>query len=319
MNIFEEARIKLTAFYLLVMMAASLAFSVYVYESVTVEFVKRYDVVQKRYEINFPGTTSSDGGTIFIVEDIYATRNNVLVILLYANVAILIFSGIAGYFLAGVTLKPIKKNMDEQKDFVSNASHELRTPLTSIKTEIEVALRDKDMNLSAAKELLRSNLEEVDKMKKLADYLLKLNKFSVDTGSLRMKEVDLKKVAAKAIGKRKVKAELKKAVVKGNEESITELISILLDNAFKYTLKNPKITVRTYANTLEVNDNGVGIPQEDLNHIFDRFYRAEKSRTKDGYGLGLSIAKSIVDAHGAKISVESKVGKGSKFKVVFGK
>lgn len=315
MNIFEEARIKLTAWYLLVIVIVSMTFSVYIYQGVSNEFVRSFDVIQKRFEINFP-ISNAPTRTVYIVEDVDTARERILCILVYANVAIFIFAGVAGYFLAGMTLRPIKKNMDEQKKFVSNASHELRTPLTSIKTETEVALRDKKITLAKAKRLLKSNLEEVDRMKRLSDYLLKLDKFDNNEKTLSMQKVDLKKIATLAIGKRKVRADLKKVIVTGNEESLTKLASILLDNAFKYSPK-PKIGVKTYGKTLEVTDNGVGISKEDLPHIFDRFYRADKSRTKEGYGLGLSIAKSIADAHGAKINVVSKVGSGSTFKVEF--
>src|SRR5574340_589944 len=142
MNIFEEARIKLTAWYLLVIIIVSMTFSVYIYQGVSNEFVRSFDVIQKRFEINFP-ISNAPTRTVYIVEDVDTARERILCILVYANVAIFIFAGVAGYFLAGMTLRPIKKNMDEQKKFVSNASHELRTPLTSIKTETEVALRDK--------------------------------------------------------------------------------------------------------------------------------------------------------------------------------
>ena len=95
---------------------------------------------------------------------------------------------------------------------------------------------------------------------------------------------------------------------------------ILFDNAIKYSKKGGKVEVKTYRSTLEVIDNGIGILEEDIPHVFDRFYRADSSRSKektDGYGLGLSIAKSITDLHGARIKVESKVGKGSVFTVSF--
>jgi len=155
----------------------------------------------------------------------------------------------------------------------------------------------------------------VERITKLSNSLLRLNKFQ--NGDIPFAKVDLAWVAKRAIGKNKVKSDLKKAVVTGNEDSLIELAAILIDNAFKYSGRNPKIEVRTGGKNLEVKDGGAGISASDLPHIFDRFYRGDKSRGTDGYGLGLSIAKQIADLHGAKLTVESKIGKGSSFKLHF--
>jgi two-component system sensor histidine kinase CiaH len=240
-------------------------------------------------------------GPLFVIdpEVIQETKMRIALSLFATNIVILGLSAASGYFLAGKTLEPIRKNMEEQKEFIGSASHELRTPLTSLKTEIEVGLRDKKLTVSAAKKILISNLEEVNKMQKLSDYLLRLNRLESGKSAFEKSKVDLRKIVTNAIGKRNVKSELEKSIVTGSEDALTELVTILLDNAFKYS---PKAT---------------GIPKKDLPHIFDRFYRSDRSRTKDGYGLGLSIAKQIADLHGARIKVESKLGVGSTFKVIF--
>jgi signal transduction histidine kinase len=216
----------------------------------------------------------------------------------------------------------------EQKEFVSNASHELRTPLTSLKTEIEVALRDKGPTLTGYKELLQSNLEDVDSMQRLSNYLLELNRYENSDVALEIKEIDLAEVVKKVVGqvkplagKKKIEITLKlqKTTVKGNENALTELSKILIENAIKYSGKSKSVEVKTKdGGIFEVKDYGIGIPEADLSHIFDRFYRGESSRSKekvDGYGLGLSIAKSIVDKLGGKIKVVSVIGKGSTFTV----
>jgi two-component system sensor histidine kinase ResE len=159
-------------------------------------------------------------------------------------------------------------------------------------------------------------LEDVNNMQKLSNYLLKLNRLESDKTGFEMKNVDLKEIATLAIGKRKVKMDLKKTIILGDRDGIAELVSILLDNAFKYG-DGKEVSVRVRNGEIKVKDNGVGISEKDIPYIFDKFYRGDKSRTKDGYGLGLSIAKSIVEKMNGKIKVESKVGKGSTFSVQF--
>lgn len=323
---FKEARVKLTAWYLAIIMVISLSFSVVIYIGVNRELVRfeNEQTVRQHWAEGLDTILRTNGLPIppdrppaIDSETIEASRLRIITVLGIINLSILALAGAGGYFLAGITLEPIKKNMDEQKDFISNASHELRTPLTSLKTEIEVALRDKNLSLSDSKSLLKSNLEDVDKIQKLSNYLLELNKFENKRADIPMSEVDLKSVVEKATKKMRVKTDLKKSVVTGNEDSLIELVTILVDNAVKYSLKGKDVAVRTRpGGILEVEDHGVGIPAADIPHIFERFYRSDKSRGTDGYGLGLSIAKSTVDAHGGKISVESKVGKGSKFTVV---
>lgn len=305
---FKEARIKLTAWYLVIIMAISIFFSLIIYRGAILELNRIENMQRLRRPANAP--------VVIIDPDIVReTKSRIALSLFVLNAVILGFSGISGYFLAGKTLDPIAEMVDEQKEFVANASHEFRTPLTSLKTEIEVALRDKKLTLSEAKKLLGSNLEDVERMTKLSNSLLRLNKFQ--NGDIPFAKVDLAWVAKRAIGKNKVKSDLKKAVVTGNEDSLIELAAILIDNAFKYSGRNPKIEVRTGGKNLEVKDGGAGISASDLPHIFDRFYRGDKSRGTDGYGLGLSIAKQIADLHGAKLTVESKIGKGSSFKLHF--
>lgn len=319
---FTIARIKLTAWYLVIIMVISLSFSVAIYLGVNRELVRlensqnarqqrvdRISTFLKESGVPLPPESASQ----IDLENVEQARLRIVSALGIINLSILILAGAGGYFLAGVTLDPIAKMMDEQKEFVSNASHELRTPLTSLKTEIEVALRNPK---TKDKELLKSNLEEVNNMQKLSNYLLELNRY--ESGKeIPMTDVDLMAVALKAVGKKKIKMNLKKSIVTGNEDALAELVTILIDNAIKYG-KGKTVEIRTKPDgTIEIEDHGMGIAESEIPHIFDRFYRSDKSRGTDGYGLGLSIAKSIVDLHKGKIEVESKVGKGSTFRVSF--
>ncbi|MCL5019999.1 MAG: cell wall metabolism sensor histidine kinase WalK [Patescibacteria group bacterium] len=348
---FEHARIKLTLWYLVIIMAVSGFFSLIVYRGFTKELgrgfrvqalrgtTERRIVVQERNGlfrilpfVIYPDETPPEE----FVEIINLAKHRFALQLLMINGGILMLAGTAGYFLAGKTLKPIEDMVEEQKRFVADASHELRTPLTSIKTEIEVALRDKKLGLKEAKELLKSNLTEVDKMKYFSDNLLALSRYEANGQDLLIEKVDLKEVARQAIERNMPQAKEKKisitedvseAVVKGNPQSLVELVSILINNAIKYSPKGKEIKVRVRVNkkhaTIEVEDQGIGIDKKYIPHIFDRFYRADASRTRKGidgcmlfFGLGLSIAKSIVDAHKGEIKVESEPGEGSTFKVL---
>lgn len=293
---FENARLKLTAYYLVIIMTVSIVFSGVIYKELTFDL----DRIERFQRFRSP-----------ILDEI---RDAIIIRLSYINLVVLVVSGGAGYYLAGKTLRPIQENMEEQKQFVANASHELRTPLTSLKSELEVSLRDPKVK---NKEILRSNLEDVNKMQKLTDYLLRQNKFQ-NNERLEMKQFNLKEVVQKVSKKFKVETELVDVRINGNESAISELATILIDNAVKYGGKVKKPIVRVgKGKVLEVQDFGVGIPASDLPHIFERFYRGDKARGADGYGLGLSIAKSIADMHGARIKVASKLNSGTTFKVVF--
>jgi len=159
-------------------------------------------------------------------------------------------------------------------------------------------------------------------MTKLSNYLLELNKFQNSENIIKFKKVDLANLVIDALKTLKlnddktIKTELNKSVINCDPDSTKELISILIDNAHKYG-ESKEISLSLRNKELKISDKGTGISREDLPHIFDRFYRGDKARSHDGYGLGLSIAKQIADNHGAKIKVESKINKGSTFKVIF--
>ncbi len=350
---FQNARLKLTFWYLLIIMLVSGFFSLIVYRGFTKELGRGFHmqairgtperrlVVQERNGffrilpfVIYPDEIPPED----VAEIINLAKRRFATQLAIINGAILFLAGTAGYFLAGKTLHPIELMVSEQKRFVADASHELRTPLTSIKTEVEVALRDKKLSLKDAKNLLKSSLAEVDKMKYFSDDLLSLSRYEANGRDLQMEKVDLAEAVRQAternmpqakLKKIKINAELAEVIVIGNPQSLVELFSILINNAIKYSPRQTEIEVRVLRQKsrqgigkkalIEVVDHGTGISQKDIPHVFDRFYRADSSRSKakvDGYGLGLSIAKSIVDVHKGEIKLKSEVGKGSTFKVI---
>ena len=326
---FERTRIKLTAWYLLILMIISLLFSVIIYSMVNIEFIK-FEQMQERiqHEIveGFAPTPPRFNQLNF--EDIHEARVRLIIRLGIMNLGILLFAGGAGYFLAGRTLKPIKESMDEQDRFISDSSHELRTPLTSLRSEIEVNLMDKKLTTTKARNVLKSNLDEVISLQILSDRLLELSENRELINKNKLNEISILKVINTAIKKThkladskqiKIESNLKEKIIIGDFDKLTEVFVILIDNAIKYSPKNKIVEITTKVNKnniqISVKDHGLGISKVDKDHIFDRFYRAEKSRTEKGYGLGLSIAKKIVDSHDGEISVKSTPKKGATFTV----
>jgi two-component system, OmpR family, sensor histidine kinase CiaH len=309
-------------------MTISLLFSAVVYRGVSLEIergVRRQAVRMMPLNDLLPDD--------FHEQIIGEAKQRIVFELFILNLMIFLTSGAAGFFLAGKTLKPIAQMLEEQKHFVADASHEIRTPLTALKTEIEVAMSDKKLNLDEAKEILLSNLEEIDKLKMLSDYLLSANKYQNNGDQISYEIVDLGNtvkgtlISLKSLFNEKklnVISDVNSVKIRVNKASLVELLTILLDNAIKYSRNEGKITVKVWKQKtqaiLTVEDTGVGIKSKDLPHIFDRFFRAETSRSKDrsqGFGLGLSIAKNIIELNRGKIEVTSEFGKGSKFKVIF--
>lgn len=257
-------------------------------------------------------------------------KQRILLIIVLINLGILGLSGVAGYLLAGLTLKPIKNMVDEQNRFITDASHELRTPLTSLKSEIEVNLRDKKLTLKDAKELLESNLEEVNNLQYLSDNLIKLAQTQRPNG-LKFEKVSILDIYNHALKKVKKLADKKKIKIssyiedinlKADAQSLTELFVIFIDNAIKYSPERSEVEVKTKKSgsriLIEIKDHGIGVEEKELPLLFERFYRADEARAKkdtEGFGLGLSIAKQIVDKHNGSIDVKSKPGFGTNFQI----
>lgn len=348
-TMFKSARVKLTAWYLLIIMTISLSFSGVIYRVETLELDRVERAQRLRIERGLPErfrvipfNQQDDLPNFFRLDPalIEETKSRLVLFLVMINSVILVTSALAGYFLAGRTLEPIENSLEEQKRFVADASHELRTPLTALKTSLEVALRDKKMTLTDAKKVLDDNLEEVENLKSLSDKLLSLARYQSNGHSLSFKEVNIKEVVEKAIKKitplakeKEIGLESKVAFrrnssmqasqkLMGNEESLEEMLLIFLDNGVKYTPKGGKVAVETLVSgkwlVVRVKDTGIGIAKDELPHIFDRFYRAEQSRSKEkvsGFGLGLSLAKKIIEIHKGTVEVESVLGKGTSFTI----
>ncbi|MCM3744388.1 HAMP domain-containing histidine kinase [Sporosarcina luteola] len=226
-------------------------------------------------------------------------------------------------------MEQLEQNFMKQEQFVSNASHELKTPLTVIESYSRLLARRGFENREVVEESLNAIISETGRMKEMIEQLLDLAKSS---GSQRFEfaQVDLKpllEVAVKplrqAYGREIIIEADGPAIVETDGEFVKQLLFILLDNARKYSDREifTSIEVLQEEVAITVKDYGKGIPQSDLPHIFDRFYRVEsdRSRKTGGTGLGLSIAKEIADGLGATLTIESVVDMGTVIRVLIPK
>ena len=320
-RMFESATLKLTAWYLVILVSISLLFSFIIYELSTTEISSRLERLQIRIEgssetLTLPGPLTL---TDVRMNQTREAQASIFVGLVYMNLAVIGLGGVGSYLLARRTLQPIRASHEAQSRFTSDASHELRTPLAVMKSEIQVALRDPKASKQDYKELLQSNLEEVDKLTALSTTLLELAR--LDNPNLsRGQYVDVAKIVTKQVEarsdqKHRISVTLPKSpvFVEGNETMLSDLVQILIDNALKYSPPDSEVTLSFGTNgrtcKLFVTNQGEGIDPQDAEHIFDRFYRADSARTSEGgqrsYGIGLSLAKKIVELHEGKISVTS--------------
>ena len=232
------------------------------------------------------------------------------------------------------TLEELKELDRMKNEFVANVSHELKTPLTSAIGYISLIRKKKIGSVSdevlGALKIVEKNLNELSLK---IDSILQISKFQVGINHLPMKNIDIVKIAKRCYENYRPVAELKgislefdsvnSLTVFGDEKSIESMICNLIDNAVKFT-NTGKVALRIkmgknrkYA-IIEVEDTGIGIPQDKLKKIFDRFYQIESSNARrfGGIGLGLSIVKEVVDLHSGIIQIKSKEGKGTLFKVL---
>lgn len=234
----------------------------------------------------------------------------------------LVITILAGFYLANRALIPIQQSWEKQQLFVSDASHELRTPLSVIQAHTELLLRHPEQTIEQESRYISTILKETKRMNKLVNGLLTLARVDSNQTELDLKPIQIDRIMKDVIDQMNYLAEIKEIVIQteldkgvlvhADDERIHQLLIILLDNALKYTHEQGfvKVSLKKYTQTviIEIADNGIGISQQDLPFIFDRFYRGDKARTRadGGTGLGLSIAKWIVEGHNGKIHAESK-------------
>jgi heavy metal sensor kinase len=223
----------------------------------------------------------------------------------------------------------LKDAFQRVNQFSIDVSHELKTPLTILKGETEVTLRKERAN-EEYKKLLESNLEEIDRMSRIIDDLLLLSKADSKDMKLNVENISLRDLLADVCMNMKIVAtnkgidlavnELADVRFIGDELKLRRMLLNIIENGIKYTQEGGIVTVSSSADNgyayITVKDNGAGISKDDLKYIFDRFYRADRSRKREsGSGLGLSISKWIAEAHKGTIEVESQLSAGSQFSI----
>ena len=269
---------------------------------------------------------------IINVDSEIALINNYEKIIFSAVVFGIVLSGIASLFLSSKTLKPVQEILVKQTEFVQNASHELRTPLTIIQAKQELLLQEPNAKIIDKSEDIMLTLSETKRLSKLTkDLMLLVRGSDSKTMKLQKEDVEIDEMINNLVQPYSEIAESQgksfntnlqfKKIIGIDTNKIHQLLVILLDNAIKYTEKDDTIGVNTYLKdnkcVIEVFDTGIGISDEGINRVFERFYREDRARNRQtgGSGLGLSIASMIVNVHNGTIKASHNKPKGTIFTI----
>lgn len=265
------------------------------------------------------------------VSDLRLLRQVLITVGILGAVAALLI----GFFASNRALKPIARSWQRQRQFVADASHELRTPLAVIQANLDVLLSHAQGSILDNLEWLSNAKAEARRLTKLTDDLLTLAKTDSAQTQIRRDTVDMAGIATRVVEALEPLAEMKglslqmeqvggeseRFVVQGDEERLYQLLVIIVDNAIKYTETGSvrlRLSRQRAAVRIDVADTGIGIKKEDLEHVFERFYRGDKARERaqGGTGLGLAIAQWIAEAHNGRILSRSTPGVGSEFSIL---
>ena len=313
---FRSATLKLTAWYVLLATCLCLVFSLVVYRLSTEELS---EALIRQYTSFIDTDHDRDNAPPPPHPEIQSHGQHLLGELVWLNLIVIAGSSVAGYFLARSTLRPIKDAHLAQIRFTAEASHELRTPLAAMRADTEVALMEKGLS-KKAQATLHDNLHDIERLERLTGHLLDIARYQNKTRAglvlLDMDEVTqaaIKQMSHMAQKKHiKITQDVQPAQVMGDEHALSQLVTIVLDNAIKYSHNRGTINVTlrlAHGVTLTIKDDGIGIPAKDVPHLFEPFYRSSNTQSSGthtkGYGLGLPLAREIVTAHGGTITIDS--------------
>ena len=252
----------------------------------------------------------------------HRTLMNLLVIFLVVGGMSLVLLLLISIYFANKSIEPIKEVFEKQQQFIADASHELRTPLSVIKTNLALITDNSEETVKSQARWIGYISSQTDRMSNLVDDMLALARFDYTEIRLPFSRFDLSQVVNSTLlsfeavffeNHITLDSQIQPDVfLSGDKESIKKVINILIDNAIKNTPANGRISVQLTADKTQitVSNTGPGIPAEHLDKIFQRFYRMDTSRTREngGYGLGLAIAKSIIEQHQGRIYARSSPG-----------
>lgn len=319
---FKSATMSLTLWYVFLAMSLSVLFSGVLYHFSTGELA---EALHNQYQVL--NDKDIDDRRYISTYELDARSHHLLDDLVYFNILVLVGSSLASYVLARRTLLPIEIAHQAQVRFTADASHELRTPLTAIQADTEATLMRDPNNVDLLRRTLKANLEDIKKLDKLTDHLVDLSRYDSKL-ALDKEDVDLETIIQEVIrqfnrriksNNIKVETETHSVLFRGNPHSLRQLVTIILDNAIKYTKPKGKIKLTMVKKSkhivIIIKDNGVGISPVDLPRIFERFYRSQKTSVNKnkttGYGLGLPLAKDIIELHRGTVDVQSKEHSGT--------
>lgn len=317
-NLFFRTRFRLAFFYTIIVAVVMILFSYGLFVSIAKSTKETINDKFKDHALRQVAIEQS--------------REQLRSVLIVGDVIVLVFFGGLAFFLAGRNLRPIEEAMRKQKRFTADASHDLRTPLAIMKTDCEVSLKKNEFSKEEFHELVKSNLEEVNRMSAMVDQLLFLSRNN-SVFNQKNETIVLREFALHAVGifknlaeKKNISLSLSQSVegsINVNRLDLEKIFFNLIKNAIDYTLANGKITVSVQRlkdqMVLSIKDTGIGISPDDLPLVTEAFYKADVSRSKEngGSGLGLSIVKKIVEDLNGKLEIQSELGVGTEIRVIF--
>ncbi|MHA6532917.1 sensor histidine kinase [Paenibacillus sp. BAC0078] len=294
---------------------------------------------QTVYAVLRVATGDASSHTLLIGEDVTKQEHllkEMKLLLIAITVLLLAAATVLGYVLAGHAMLPVNHAFTRQQKFTAFASHELRTPLSVLQLSVDILEEERHKLSPVHQTVLQDMKEEIARMTTLTGQLLTLARNDSPLQSMRQEAFDLQRSLSFAAARMQLMANEKNIHLQlnlgnpleaftcmGDSEQIDQVLYILLDNAIKYSAEGGTVTLGITRNdndtlSLSVQDTGCGIPEEDIPHLFERFYRVDQARTREhgGTGLGLAIASEIVGRHGGRIMVTSVLQQGSTFTVI---
>jgi len=325
---FRTARRKLTLLYLATIAAvvAVLSSALYEFHAHDVEGIER-----RRAGAEVEGQRPIDDARSGLGEYLEHLGRSIIV----ADAITIVAGGLLSFLLAARTLQPIKEAVEAEQRFFANAAHDLRTPLAVMQSEAEVALRAGSLDPGEARTVIQSSLEELRRMSSMVEQILDLAKSRSTrrTGPGSRRPLDISALAAATANRLARRVEERgiqmtsdapaPVVIAGDAPALERALYNILENAIAYTPRGGCVTVRARREgsdaVLEVADTGIGIPPDDLPHITEPFFRGDKARSNNegGAGLGLTIAKAVVDEHRGSLHAESAPGRGTTISLRF--